>query len=171
MVFALTKSDGLAAYCHSAFFSYVGRKDVIPNMHALGRLLESGEVGPLGLVFVVARWRAGGSVGNFGVGKDLRAVIQIHRLCHAPLLRLLAQLVRWASSLALAKTGKSIPARMAMTAMTTSSSINVNPETFCFFIREKPARSLPEPLPVNCESLAVACAADHSNFLTSGVNG
>src|SRR5215510_10452624 len=39
---------------------------------------------------------------------------------------LLVQLIRWAFSLALARAGNSMDARMAMMAMTTSSSINVN---------------------------------------------
>src|SRR6266540_4592283 len=40
-------------------------------------------------------------------------------------LRLLTQLMRWARALALAKAGRSRPARMAMMAITTSNSISV----------------------------------------------
>src|SRR5208282_2061673 len=41
--------------------------------------------------------------------------------------KLFRHLVRWARSLELARAGKSMAARMAMTAMTTNSSISVNP--------------------------------------------
>ena len=47
-------------------------------------------------------------------------------------LRLFVQAMRFAVSFAFASAGNSIPARMAMMAMTTSSSINVNAPRFAF---------------------------------------
>jgi hypothetical protein len=55
---------------------------------------------------------------------------------------LLMHLIWWALDFALASAGKSMPARIAMMAMTTSNSIRVNPERrrpeiWSFFINNK----------------------------------
>src|SRR3954466_1899963 len=47
------------------------------------------------------------------------------RMARPTCLRLFTQLIRWARALALARAGRSKPARMAMMAMTTNSSMRV----------------------------------------------
>ena len=97
-------------------------------------------------------------------------------------LRLLRQLVRFADSLARASAGKSSDARMAIMAMTTSSSINVNArirsnggKRFFFIFQNSPGRGKTKPRPCTLQRLIRGdCAwpsAVHFSFPTTGLAG
>ena len=97
-------------------------------------------------------------------------------------LRLLRQLVRFADSLARASAGKSSDARMAIMAMTTSSSIKVNArirsnggKRFFFIFQNSPGRGQTKPRPWTLQRLIRGdCAwpsAGHFSFPTTGLAG
>ncbi len=72
------------------------------------------------------------------VGNGLAKIVHVHEMCDAHLLEVARAIDRLAFSFALDKAGKSIAANMAMIAITTNSSINVNafvipPVDSCFF--------------------------------------